>query len=248
MQYVLPMNKRAWLGVLGTVGVWACSSGSNATGPADASAIDAEVADDAGQAEDTGTVVVVPDDAGNPTEDTGVPATLRCGASLTTACVNPAPGYDCPPSLQSALPGPWCAAHPTAGSVLGECVGYTVLSETVGGVELLFLYSVQTGSLSAVVQNGTTPVCIGGTTTFQLPLTCLGSPLSSTFDGLGASAGCTGDAGPSVDGGVGDGGDAAASDASSDASEDAASDASDAGASDAGVRDAGDAGDAPDAG
>jgi hypothetical protein len=207
----------------------ACSSnGGGKTAPADAST-------EAG-------VIYVNDDAG----------VILCSAALATGCENPyLPSGNCPPSLESALPGPWCATNPNAGAILGACAGYAVLPESsFADVELYFLYAADGGTLAAVIQAKGTPECVGGVPGFSIPTSCFpvtADNLGATFNGAGAAPGCSafdagsedddgGDAGAALDAGpLGDGGDAG--DASA-----AESDAGDAGADADVLTDAGDAG------
>ncbi len=147
----------------------ACSSSGNAGSPSDAS-----------------------DDAGGSADASG---TLRCSASLSSVCENPG-SYDCPPSSASALPGPWCATNPRAGSILGACDGYTVLAEGAGvDTTLFFMYAADSGALTAVVflVNEVAFSCVGGDPSFAIPLSCFGELESlSGFTGPGAAPGCSG--------------------------------------------------------
>ena len=139
------------------------------------------------------------DAAAPPLDDGG--RLLRCSASLATACGDPT-GVNippCPPASANDLPGPWCAANPNAGPILGSCGGYLAVVEgfETDGI-VFYLYSAQTRALVAVAVLGdeVTLGCAGGNADFAIPASCfptVGFQASDTFNGPGGAAGCSAD-------------------------------------------------------
>ena len=128
-------------------------------------------------------------------------AFVRCASPLSTACEPDASlafglFTGCPPALPTALPGPWCASNPRAGSILGSCGGYAVLEEGSGtDVVTLFMYPADGGDLAAVLVAPDLSLqgCVGGTPDFAIPVACFGPPagLVAAFNGPGALPGCS---------------------------------------------------------
>jgi hypothetical protein len=157
--------------------------------------------------------LVPADDASNPIDAMTDAGILRCTSPLSAACA-PDASIDCPPEFPDQLPGPWCAANPRSGAILGSCGGYTVLLLGTGTDGLvMFMYPADGGALAAVLaasdlQN---PFCLGGAPTFALPIACFsdqGADLLMAFNGPGALPGCsTFDAGQDAAADAGEGGD-----------------------------------------
>jgi hypothetical protein len=168
----------------------ACSSSNEST---------ASTFDDSGAA-DAGTLSTF-DDSG--AADAGT--LLRCSASLASVCESAGAPDLCPPSLESALPGPWCASNPRAGAILGACGGYAGLPEGTGtDGAFVFLYAADAGMLAAVFAIGDEAEvsCVGGNADVAIPMACFANldiniPGPIAFSGAGGAAGCA-DAGGRV--------------------------------------------------
>ena len=133
-----------------------------------------------------------------PNDDAG-DGFIHCAAPLSSVCdMDASFGFGgCPPASPSSLPGPWCAANPRVGAILGSCGGYTLLAEGTGtdGV-LMFMYPADAGALGAVLAAGDlmNPLCVGGAPDFAIPTSCFGTQgadLLTDFTGPGALPGCS---------------------------------------------------------
>jgi hypothetical protein len=219
MQYLPRMQKCTLLGLLVLLGSGCSSSGSGGNGGSatDASASDSSVADAGGASNDASSPNDASDASQSEASEDGSDGLLTCATSLTSACASAPAGYECPPSTESALPGTWCSSHPGAGALLGACGGYTALLETFIGTELVYLYALDGGALSAIVNVGSPTACAGGAPGFAIPASCFGTgALTATFDGPGAETGCAIDAGVSDGGDAGSAGDGGDADAAGD--------------------------------